>query len=160
MAAPANSPTKFIHGVNGLMAVTPYPTGTETYLNYQKAELSLDPGMDDITHSGFGGWFGDMPGIQKITGSVTFTYDLANSPFLAPQYLRPGSLINLKIILNAQASPGNLPGGLSVSDANNSQTYSGVARVGAWGPNTGPMSGPTNVTVPFTSYGPWVVPTT
>lgn len=155
MAAPAGSPQKLLHGVHGAFATTPYPSGTETFFNFRNADLTVMAGADDVTNSGDDGWGRDLRGIKRVTGSFTFTIDLANKPYINPHDFTPGNEIYLKFILNAKAL-----NGLLSADADSSQTYSGLAMIGDWGPKTGPQAGPVEVTVPFKSQGAWVIPTT
>lgn len=158
MAAPANTPQKNLHGINGICTIQAYALdgtlGTETLFDFTMTDFSHDPGLEPVTNSGDGGWARKIPGIQEITGTLNFIYDVANRPFINPYKLYPGNMIKLKFVLNAIASPG-----LSISDADSSQLWAGVAIIGAWGPKTGPQAGAIAISMPFSSQGQWVVPT-
>lgn len=157
MPAPANAPQKDLHGVNGYCTIQTVSLsgalGVETLFNITMTDWSHDPGDEEVTNSGDGGWGRSINGVQRITGTLNFVYDVANRPFAAPYQLGPGNYINLKLVLNAIASPG-----LALADADLSQAWSGLAKIGAWGPKTGPQAGALICAIPFASQGKWTIP--
>lgn len=82
-------PAQFIHGYKGkfLIGAT----------DFQVTEFSVDWEIEAeaITHTGAGGAQVMLDGVEKISGSVTFVYDLNAKPTIAPQQLKPRSVATI-----------------------------------------------------------------
>ena len=76
-------PNTFIHGYKGkfLIGATDFAV---TDFN-----LDWEVDADDITHTGAGGSQVVLDGVERFEGTITFIYDTANKPTVAPQQLKP-----------------------------------------------------------------------
>lgn len=86
----------YVHGKTGTVSIN----GT-TY-NVVSFTYSSTVDQADITNTGGGGWYQSLPGVTKATGSLTFVYDTANQPVLAPTDMRPGT--SMALILKPEGS--------------------------------------------------------
>lgn len=74
---------EFIHGYKGKFLV-----GST---DFQVTEFSVDwdVEVEPITHTGANGAQVVLDGVEKISGTVTFVYDLDAKPTVSPQQLKP-----------------------------------------------------------------------
>lgn len=148
---PAAVPNKPLHGTNGQITIT--ISAVETELQVTQAEWTPEVNEEDITHSGANGWFVALGGVRKVTGTLTFVYDLANAPAASPYALKLASTAALKLVANAHQAA-NLVSG----DANSSELWSGPAFIKNFKFKTGPKAGAVEVTCDFSSSGAWTGP--
>lgn len=73
----------FIHGYKGKFLI-----GST---DFQVTDFSVDWEVESepITHTGAGGAQVVLDGVEKISGTVTFVYDTAARPTVAPQQMKP-----------------------------------------------------------------------
>jgi hypothetical protein len=145
----AASPIKPVHGVNGSLSVT--ISATETEFEMRQVDFNYEVAAEDITHSGANGWQVMMAGIRKISGTITFVYDLANAPFGATPYnLKAGGAASLKLTFNT-----HLGANLAAGDITTPDVWAGPAYLKNFHPKTGPQAGPMECTIDFESTGAW-----
>ena len=146
---------KDLHGANGICAVT--SGSATTLLSISTVSLSHDPGLEDVTSSGGGGWRQSIPGVNSISGTLVLCYDFANAPLLAPYTLQAGKLLaTLYIVPDGQLGPSVVP--LAITDTLKTQAYYGAAYLSGFKFDTGPKAGATMISCDYISEGPWTLP--
>ncbi len=145
----ATSPIKPVHGVNGQLSIT--ISSTETEFEMRQVDFNYEVAAEDITHSGANGWQVMMPGIRKVSGTITFVYDLANAPFGATPYdLKAGLYAAIKLTFNAHQGANLVAGDTTTPDV-----WAGTAYLKNFHPKTGPQAGPMECTIDFESSSAW-----
>ena len=86
MAAP-----NFVHGTKGTVSINGNLFNSLTF----EFEESTD--LEDITYTVSGGATAQVmiPGYKKVSGIISFVYDTANQPTIAPYDMRAGTLMAL-----------------------------------------------------------------
>jgi len=108
---PLNAPTQiqppnFVSGIGTKLIIEDGVTFTEFAVESIDFDWTVD--TDDITHSEANGWATHIAGIKRSTFSMTFVYDLANKPLIAPYRLVPGNTIKAHLVLNGNPTPYDL----------------------------------------------------
>lgn len=154
---PPPSPTaqRFLHGVNGQVAVTPPGSTTSTLFSVTKTNFTHMVDTEDVTNSAAPNWRSKQTSINEITGTITYVYDILNKPLIAPYFLLPGNTVGLSLLADYQAGS-QLP----VGGTFGTQTWAGQAVIKNFtcvGP--GPQAGSWIITSDFESTGTWTYPT-
>jgi hypothetical protein len=154
--SPPSATQKFLHGVNGQIAITPPGSSTSTLFTVTKADFTWTVDTEDVTNSAAPNWRSKQPSINEITGTITYIFDMLNSPF-GPAYLAiPGNIVVLDLIADYQAGS-ELPVGSTFG----TKVFKGQAVLKNFKPGgVGPQAGTWMVTSDFESTGTWTVPTT
>lgn len=126
MAAP-----NFINGKLGTISINGSFFFAEQYTFQEETPL------DDITYTVVGGQTYQvlLPGYNKVSGDITFVFDTANQPTVAPYNMLPG--MTLSMIL--------------YPDGTKPYTFSAFSGTFKWG--SGPKAGTVRCTTSFQSSG-------
>jgi hypothetical protein len=150
--AAITTPTKQLHADNGQLGIT--ISGTTTEFSMRSVDLTYEAASDETTSSADNGWFNAIPGVRKVSGSITFIYDLANKPASSPYALKVAASAGLQLAFNAHQAA-NLASG----DATASEVWAGQALISNFKAKPGPAgNGPLECSFDFVSQGAWTGP--
>lgn len=146
------SPTKQVHADNGLLVIT--ISATDTEFSMRSVDFTHEAASDETTSSADDGWFNAIPGTRKVSGTITFVYDLANKPAASPYALKVATTAAMKLQIN-----GHLASNLVSGDITTPDTYAGNALISNFKMKPGPASnGPLECSLDFVSRGAWTGP--
>lgn len=127
----------FVHGKLGTVSIA------GTLFNSLQFEFVDEADLEDITYTTSGGATAQIliNGIERVSGSISFVYDTANQPVIAPQNMRAGTLMAL--ILYPEGT----------------KPYTFSAFSGSFRFASGPQAGAVKCSTNFRSTGAITVPT-
>lgn len=124
----------YIHGKSGTCSVN------GTLFNVEQFSFTMTSDLDDITHTGAGGYGVVLPGVIRANGQLSFVFDTLNQPTVSPLNQTPGQALTL------------------VLSPDGTKQYSFGAFSGELQFSSGPKAGAVRVTTSFQSSGTITVP--